>query len=121
MQVEPYQAVQAEVELTGPDVAVMDFAHTAEQQCHGMLCYCVGRVGRNPYHMNLAESCLEVDVVVAGTAHGEQPGSTCIQTLNDLFGDAVIDECANHLEIGGKGRCLLTELGLKVNDFHLIL
>ena len=68
-----------------------------------MLGHRMGRVCGDPNDMYLPKRRLEVDVVVAGAAHGDEAYTALIEGIDHTFADRIIDERTDHIEAMGKG------------------
>ena len=83
-----------------------------EDQGHGVLGHGVWRVGRYPYHGQAqALGGVQVDMVVARRAQGDQARAARSQARQHLGVEFIVDEGADHLVAIGEGRGVQGQAG----------
>ncbi len=117
--VESQQPLQREVALPHSGVGAMDLSIESEYQRHGVLGDRLRGIRRHTHDRHPeAASRLQVDVVEARAAQGDQPDPGILQPQEDPCAEVVVDERADGVEPFGEGRRRRGEPRLEKDEFE---
>ncbi len=117
--VEAQQAVQGEVAVARAPRGAVDFAVEREHQRHGVLRHGVGRVGGHANHRDAAlGGGLQVDVVVARAAQGQQLDAVCGHQADDFGVGRVVHEDADHVHALRQDDVVLVQVTFVETEFE---
>ena len=121
VEIEARHIVEAEIEIAGTNVGLVDAADGGKEQSHGMLGHGVGGVGGDAHHVDAAEGVLHVHVVEARAAQGDELDPQLAEAVDDGGIDGIVDEHADPVVPRGQLHGVLAQLGFKIFEFYLLL
>ena len=119
MHVETQQAVQGEVALARTPCGTMYLAVEREHQGYGIFGHGVGRVGGYAHHGDTTlGGGLQVDVVVARAAQGQQLDAVCGHQADDFGVGRVVHEDADHVHALRQDDVVLVQVTFVETEFE---
>src|SRR5574344_1151661 len=118
IQVAAYKSVQHEVTVAGSIVSAVHLAVQCLQKRHGVFSNSVRRVRRNTHHMELAVHTLQVNVVVASTAQGNELHSFIVKNISSERRNHIVHKDTNRIMILCKTGSVFGEVAFKKIEFE---
>ena len=118
MEVKACQTLEAEIKVPGADVGLVGPAVDGEKQCHGVLGYGIGGVGRHPVDGELPLAGPKIHIVEARAPQRNDLHTQLIQLFRHIGVDSIVDKYAHGIVASGQRDGVFIQASLEILDLQ---